>query len=129
MQRRKLIDATLAAILLPLWLSAFALHVRQVAHGRLAWVGVFVASAPRDGFPTVAGLWPGEGAQRSSLAVGDRLLRLGDADLGGVGPIGFFALAHEQLAREPAGAGVPVDYEHAGERRQTSLPFVPLAVP
>src|SRR3989442_4321220 len=114
---------------LPRWLTAFTLHVRQVARGRLAWVGVFVASAERDVFPTVTGLWPGDGAQHSSLEVGDRLLRLGDADLRGVGPVGFFALAHEQLARERPEPAVPVVYEHAGERRQTYLPFVPLGVP
>src|SRR5262245_1399351 len=134
MRRRALIDAVLAAVLLPLWLAAFTLHVRQVALGRLAWVGVFAAAGgSSDAYPTVATLWPGTGAPESHLVVGDRLLALGDADLRGVGALGFFARAHEQLARVlDAGqgdAGVRVTYEHAGERRETQLPFVPLLVP
>ena len=53
-------DAALLAILLPFWVACAVLHVKQVASGRLAWVGVYVTAAPRgDDFPTVRGFWPG----------------------------------------------------------------------
>jgi hypothetical protein len=53
-RRRRAVDAALLATLLPLWVAGAVLHVKQVAGGQLAWVGVYVAApADRDGFPTV----------------------------------------------------------------------------
>src|SRR5262245_65309079 len=79
--------------LLALWVACAALHVKQVARGQLAWVGVYVAPpSGGDDVPTVRGFWPGAPPTASGgMAVGDRVLRVGDADLRGVGPFGFDA--------------------------------------
>ena len=43
-KRLKALDVLLLLVLLPAWGAALVLHVRQIYHGRLAWVGVFVAA-------------------------------------------------------------------------------------
>ena len=69
MRRLRPLDAALLAILVPLWLACFALHVKEVARGRLARVPVFVlAPESADSYPTVRGFWPGTGAEASGLA-------------------------------------------------------------
>ena len=58
--------------LLVLWVACTVLHVKQVASGHLAWVGVYVAApSGADGFPTVRGFWPGATARHVRRA-GDR---------------------------------------------------------
>ena len=60
MRRVGAADAVLLASLLALWLVCAALHVKQLAVGQLAWVGVYVvAPVEGDGFPIVRGFWPG----------------------------------------------------------------------
>ena len=47
------------APLVVVWIACTALHVKQLAGGHLAWVGVYVVSpSDRDGFPAVRGFWP-----------------------------------------------------------------------
>lgn len=94
MRRLALLDAVLLAFVLPLWLAALGLHLRQVAAGRLAFVGIYAAAADDPGgYPTVSGFWPGVEPPSPGPAIGDRLLRVGDADLKGVGALGFFTRA------------------------------------
>jgi hypothetical protein len=121
------LDRALLIILVLLWAFCFALHANQVARGRLARVPVWVwASESPDDYPTVRGFWPGTGAEGSGLVVGDRLARVGAADLRGVGPIGFMARVYEEV--EPD-FWVPVSYVRAGELGEAWLPLDPLKVP
>jgi hypothetical protein len=92
LKRLRLLDVVLLATLVPLWLACFALHVREVAYGRLARVAVWVTDPQTaDSYPVVRGFW-GPQAESSGLAVGDQLVRLGQTDLRGVSPLDFLAL-------------------------------------
>src|SRR5574338_695587 len=102
--------------LFALWVICTVLHVQQVAGGHLAWVGVYV-TAPNAGdeYPRVREFWPGAtGDTAGALAVGDRLLSVGTANLRGVGPFGFMARAYATAA-ERRHLRVPVTYERDGE--------------
>ena len=128
MRRLGALDATLLAVLVPAWIVAFALHVTQVARGRLAWVGVYVgAPASPAEAPAVRGFWPdAAGREPTDLRAGDRLLRVGGTDLRGVGPVAFAVHAWAEAARAP---GVAVAYERDGRTGEAALPFVPIAYP
>lgn len=130
MRRLRTADAVLLVSLLALWVACAALHVKQVAGGQLAWVGVYVAApASSDGFPTVRGFWPGATRDASGdLAVGDRLLNVGGADLRGVGPFGFVARTYAAAA-ERHELRVPLAYEHSGVAGNTTIALVPVAFP
>jgi class 3 adenylate cyclase len=129
MRRRRTADLLLLASVLAVWTACAVLHVRQVVHGRLAWVPVYVAMpASPEEHPRVRGYWPGiDPVHAGGLAIGDRLLQLGDEPLAGVGPIGFFARAHEVAARHDL--EVPVRYERDGAIGETTLRLVPAAFP
>lgn len=113
------IDAALLAILTPLWILCFVLYLNKVVDGQLARVPVFVlAPENADGNPAVRGFWPGTGAEASGLAVGDQLIRVGAADLRGVGPIGFVARVYEEATPD---LRVPISFVRAGERGELFL--------
>jgi len=130
-RRLPLLDAVLLAVVVPLWLAAVGLYVVQVAAGRLAWVGIY-AAAPRgaEGYPTVSGFWPGVDPGARGPHIGEPLLRVGDADLNGVGPLRFFALAQAQYAAAiERGAQPPLRYLQDDTPTETVLPFVPVRFP
>ncbi len=60
------------------------------------------------------------GTGRIGAARRRSLLRLGDADLRGVGPVAFVGLVGDEAGRSRR---VPVVFERAGERREASLPL------
>jgi class 3 adenylate cyclase len=126
-RRLQPLDAVLLVVLVPLWLGCFALHVNEVARGRLAWVPVFV-SPPEDtdGYPTVRAFWPGTGAEASGLVIGDRLIRVGEADLRGAGPIGFVAWVYEEVGQD---LRLSVAFVRAGERGEAWLSLHPVSFP
>lgn len=124
MRRLGALDATLLAVLVPAWIVAFALHVTQVGRGRLAWVGVYV-SARADEAPVVRDFWPNVAREADGLAVGDRLVSAGGADLRGVGPIGFAVRAWAAHRDDP----VPVVYARGSATGEATLPYVPIAFP
>ena len=134
MRRLPLFDAALIAVLLPLWLAALGLHLRQVTAGRLAWMGIYVAapSAESADFPSVRQLWP-SAEDITSLAPGDSLLSIDGRDLSGRRPLGVFALAHEAraaiLRKGIGGASVTVRYRRAGEVHDATVPFFPIGFP
>jgi hypothetical protein len=72
------LDAILLVTLIPCWIVAFALHVRQVVSGRLAWVPVYVSrpTGPED-FPVVVGIRPEARPDETGLQLGDGLVRAG----------------------------------------------------
>src|SRR5262249_29720246 len=88
-------------LLLAVFVVAAVLHLKQVARGQLAWVGIYLASpSGGDDVPTVRGFWPGATpAVSGGLQPGDRILRVGDADLRGVGPFGFVARTYAAAAQ------------------------------
>ena len=130
MRRLRALDAVLLVSLLALWGVCAALHLKQLVAGQLAWVGVYVtAPADADGFPTVSGFWPGASRQASgALALGDRVLSVGNSDLRGVGPFGFVARTYAAAADERA-ARAPLTYERAGATAHTTIDLVPLSFP
>ena len=133
MRRLPLLDAVLLAVLVPLWLAALGLHLRQMTGDRLAWVAVYLRAplAPHD-HPTVWRPWRGH-ENETTLARGDALLTLGGRDLSGLGPFGVFAIAHEERARAiergETSYEVPVTYRRGLQESNASLPFVPVAYP
>ena len=128
MRRLRTTDAGLLLSLLLLWIACAALHIKQVAAGQLAWVSVYVtAPSTRDEFPTVGGFWPGATPDATgALAVGDRLLAVGDVDLRDVGPFGFAARVYATAA-EQGQARIPLTYQRGGTTGRTSIELVPVA--
>jgi hypothetical protein len=126
-RRLRLFDAALLSVLVPLWLVCFALHVNEVARGRLAWVPVFVwAPENAHSYPSVRGFWPGTDAEVSGLVVGDQVVRVGKVDLRGVGPFGFVARAYEGVSPD---LRVPVAFVRGGGHGETLLDLTPVAYP
>src|SRR6266536_1981361 len=101
MRRLQPLDLMLVVTLVSLWVMSFALYLREVVRGDLARVPIFISSPKRgDAYPTVYGFRPGMGAETAGLLVGDQLLRVGNADLRGVGPLGFVASMYEAADAE-----------------------------
>ncbi len=125
MSRLRPIDRALGTALLAIWVLFFGLSVAsQFRHP--GYTSVFVASpTDPDGYPTLTSFRPWLEGRQSGLRVGDRLLRVGDADLRGVGPYGFYVRIAEQNARDRQ---LPVVYERAGVRGETSLPVGSYAI-
>jgi class 3 adenylate cyclase len=117
-------------LLLALFVACAGLHLKQVARGQLAWVGIYVASpSGGDDVPTVRGFWPGAApAASDGLQLGDRILRVGDADLRGVGPFGFVARTYAAAA-QARDLRVPLAYERSGVTHDTTIELVPVAYP
>ncbi len=119
-RRLRPLDKMLLATLLPIWAACFALSVRSAVLD-VGLPPVLVSGhGGSDAYPTIGGFIPGMRGEVLGLRLGDQLLRLGDADLRGVGNLEFLALAarHEDLARP-----VPVVFERAGMRGETLLPL------
>ncbi|MBI3300608.1 MAG: hypothetical protein HYZ72_00800, partial [Deltaproteobacteria bacterium] len=132
MRRLRPLDAALLVTLMPLWALFFALYVNNLVQGRPVYhrypsapVGV---SAPEtaDGYPAVSWVWRESGGEATGVAVGDRLLRLGNADLRGVGPLGFVARFYEAVYY--SGLPVSLSFLRAGEHREALLGLRPTAV-
>ncbi len=125
MRRLAPLDRAWVGILVPLWVVCFTLGVRtQLAGGGYAFVGLSVADADR--YPVLNGdfstEYPSNPLEQAGLRAGDLLIRVGDADLRGVGTLGFLGRAREESGRD---LSVRVTYERDGERRETSLDLVP----
>lgn len=110
-------DRLLLALTLPMFILTFAAHVRESARTGLAQLPVFAEWQPGD-YPRVGGFRLETDSSDSGLEIGDRLIRIGDRDLRGVGYIGFQAIG---LARTTPGSPVELVFEHRGERRTGEL--------
>ena len=118
MKRLGPLDKLELAIPIAIWAICFALSVASAVRG-VAWsLGVVSVSGGAEGYPILSLFTPWFSREESGLRVGDRLLRLGHADLRGVGPLGFQARAEEEAGPERL---VTVVFERAGERGETSL--------
>ena len=129
MSRLAPLDRALLLILVPLWIVCFGLGVRtQVRGGATAAVELSVEDA--DHYPTLTGYFsrffhPSDPLAEAGLRAGDRLVRLGDADLRGVGTLGFFARIPEEAGRD---LSVPLVFERDDERRETSIVVAPISI-
>jgi hypothetical protein len=120
-RRLQRLDGILLGTLLPVWLGCFTLHIRQVVRSGMALPPVFAVPARSAGeYPEVGGLRPETFIAEPGLHVADRLLRVGNRDLRGVGYAGFYAAV---LAEAGSGLSVPVELEHAGVRTVIALPL------
>jgi hypothetical protein len=97
--RLRPLDKALLALFVPVWLVCFGLSLRTSV--REIWNPPVVVSGAdeRGGYPTVIGLSSPSEGERSVLRVGDRILRLEEADLRDVGTVGFIVAAAEQSGR------------------------------
>ena len=116
-------DRLLLALLAPVWLAGFALQLRVLATDSVAaWPGVVVrAPASRDEYPVAVAFQDWE-RDASGIAVGDRLVRIGDSDLRGVGPFGFVARARSEAFGD---LEAPVTYLRDGELLAATLRLRP----
>ena len=86
MSRTGSFDRWILGIVLPLWILWVGLHLVQSARGHPVWPPLETLSSGSDSeYPVVRALRPG--TDLHEIEVGDRLLRAGDLDLRGVGPI------------------------------------------
>lgn len=124
MQRLRPLDVALLIGFVSLWVLCFALYASNIAHGRLARIPLLV-TAPNTtmGYPRIRALLSGTKAE---LAVGDQLIRMGEADLRGVGPFGFTAHLYEQIE---ANLQVPVTILRDGVLATRVLTLQPHALP
>jgi S1-C subfamily serine protease len=111
-------------ILMALWFVCFALHVREVFRTGLSEPITYVVGQSNS-YPVIAGFDLDRGSDPSGLELGDRVLRVGGADLRGAGFIAFEALAIEQANGRPS---VSLLYERDGEQRTTELALVPAPI-
>jgi class 3 adenylate cyclase len=121
------LDKALAWILVPLWVVVFALSVgTQVGGGGLAMVALSVEDAVS--YPALTGeyasyLHPSDPLAAAGLKAGDRVIRVGDADLRGADTFTFFARIREESGPH---LSVPLFFERHGEHNETSLAVRPL---
>jgi signal transduction histidine kinase len=120
-------DKLLLAALLPIFGICFALHVREIRRTGLVQPPVFAVPGPgADAWPRVGGLRLERRAGWGELAPGDVLIRVGTADLRGVGHVGFDAIALEQAG---AALETELEYERDGRRQTVPLRMLPYPLP
>jgi class 3 adenylate cyclase len=101
--------------------------VKEIRRTGSAQVPVFASpSWEGDRYPTVGGFRLERESSGTGLEVGDRLLRIGDTDLAGIGYFGFDAIAFDVAG---TGLEAPLTFERDGERRQLTLTLRPSAAP
>jgi len=123
---RPLADKLLFALFLPLFVVCLVLHLREARRTGLAQPPVFATYRGADAYPVVGGVRRERGADWAGLALGDRLIRVGDIDLRGIGYVGFDATA---LAEAGARGEARLISERVGQRRETQLAMQRSALP
>lgn len=128
MRRLAPFEKALVLSLVPLWAICFTLGVKSQMRGTGLFL-VGVTNAPdAESHPALNGefspLYRSDPLLDSGLRAGDLLLRMGAADLRGVGPLGVAAFASEQANRD---GKVDVVFERAGHRAGASLALIPFS--
>ena len=121
MSRLAPLDKALVLILVPIWVICFALGVRTAIQGGAEHPLLGLSVEGADRYPALTGQFAFIGDSslaQSGLRPGDRLVRVGDADLRGVGTLGFAWRSLEEAGREH---NVLVVFERDGERLETFL--------
>ena len=127
MQRLAPIDRILLAILIPLCLIVVGLHVWSVVTRDLASNAIYAApAAGPDAYPTVGGFYPESHEVGIELQRGDRLLRVGDYDLKGVGYTRFDGLV---LERTSPTRWVEIEFERGGVVAVAEIRAIPYPMP
>jgi len=112
------LDKALFALLVPIWAVCFGLCLRSVARPALL-PPLAVRAIDTWGYPVLTDIAPW-GDSETGVRRGDRLVRLGDSDLRGVGPWGFYTrFVAEARYDEPLPL---VIYERDGRRGETRIP-------
>jgi class 3 adenylate cyclase len=125
--RLRPLDLAILLVLVPIFALGFTLHTVNWVRGHLAEPSVYVeAPARADDFPVVRSLRIGGAADASGIRPGDRLLRIGDADLRGAGPMAFFARALRAVGPDGWAA---VAYMRDGSVQETSLQYTKRPLP
>jgi class 3 adenylate cyclase len=90
-------NLALLAVFVPAFAVVFVLHLQQVVSSALAEPGFYVSN-PRapDVYPRVGGFRRDQAGGSEAIRIGDRVLRVGTADLRGVGHIRFDAIAIDE---------------------------------
>ena len=97
--------------------AALAAHVWETSRSGLAQLPVFAEWHPGD-YPEVGHYRVETDSSGSGLLPGDRLIRIGERDLRGVGHVGFDAIG---LARTSPGSPVELEFERQGLRQVVPL--------
>jgi class 3 adenylate cyclase len=121
------LDKAWVLILVPLWVVCFGLAVKSQVEGEgVALLGLTVEDA--DSYPVLTGQfsiqYSWDPLDQAGLQPGDRLIRVGDADLRGVGTVGLVICILEEAGRDPA---IPLVFDRDGARRTTSLDLLPVS--
>jgi signal transduction histidine kinase/CheY-like chemotaxis protein len=111
-------DLWLLGTLVPVLLACFALHVQEVRRSGLAQLPVWALADRAGGPPSVGGYRIETDSRDSGLRPGDRLLRVGDADLRGAGTVEFDARALEETG---ALGTARLVFERDGVRHETTI--------
>jgi class 3 adenylate cyclase len=120
-------DKLLLATLLPLWIVCLAFHVKEVVRTGFAEPPIYAAPAANSGgHPTVGGFRRERGRGGDELQVGDRLLRIGDTDLRGVGYFGFDAIALDEAG---TAMKAPLVFERDGTQHTVSFEMLSSGFP
>jgi class 3 adenylate cyclase len=109
---------------LAVWLVCWILSARSIVRGS-RYLPLMTAPVGSDAYPVVTGFLPWLPGEASGIRVGDRLLRIRDRDLRGIGPVDLVALVVELAGRAER---VSVVFEHAGEQHETALPLGSMAI-
>jgi class 3 adenylate cyclase len=123
------LDRALVPILTLLWVVCFALAVRTQLRGG-PMPPLLELSVERAGtYPLITGAYgqmvhPSDPLAAAGLRPGDRLIRVGDSDLRGVGTAGFGPRALDEAGRA---LSVPLVFERDGQRLETSLALSPVS--
>jgi class 3 adenylate cyclase len=123
------LDRALVPILTVLWSVAFALGVWTQIRGGPLPPSIDTRLESDEDYPVLTGAWsrtmhPSDPLAQAGLRAGDRLLRVGDADLRGAGPFRLGVLAQDEARGK---LSVPLLFERDGERLETSLALSPVS--
>ena len=114
------LDRVILGLFVVLWLLCFSLGTRAALR-HTGYRSIIVSGPSRvDGYPELVGFISaaGEVPTDSALRRGDRLIRLGDTDLRGMGPIDVAM----RFARERGpNARLPVRFVRSGEQEETTV--------
>jgi class 3 adenylate cyclase len=124
------LDKALVLILVPIWVVCFALGVRTQVRGGGYTVGLALSVEDADHYPELTGefsrlLHQSDPLAEAGLRAGDRLIRLGNADLRGVDTLGLVTRTVDETRGE---LSVPLVFERNTERFAISLPVPPVSI-